>query len=151
MTYWLTNDSHSATLHTTTNPHMNMLQLKRKTRSLLHNYTVARYPPPPSICLRPCKLSHHQTVSEKVRDESLAPHTTVWSWLGETLHSLEWRGERDQQYVTHLTYLSQRRSTKVAARKWRHPPTLLFVVSFPEWVDLGMTWMESRVYFKFRF
>ena len=69
----------------------------------------------------------------------------------KTLHGLEWRGERDQQYVTHLTYLSlrrNRRNTKVAARKWRHTlGTRRRCCLFPEWVELGArrVWLAGQI------
>ena len=150
MTYWLLANKwlHSAALHTTTNQHINMPQLKRKTISLLHmNYTVANYPPSPSICLGPCKRSPYQT--RMLHPPIYKPSHTTQS--DETLESLEWRWEREHQYVTHLPYLSQRRSTKVAARNGGTPFDAVdcYVVSWVEgtidsrvvsMVELVTTW-----------
>ena len=87
------------------------------------NYTVANYPPSPSICLGPCKRSPYQT--PMLHPPIYKPSHTTQS--DETLQSLE----REHQYVTHLPYLSQRRSTKVAARNGGTPfdAVVCYVVS----------------------
>ena len=117
------------------------------TLGLLLYHTVTNYPPSPtSVSGHTSSLLTKQWwgQSQCLVHPPINPHT-VLSWLDETLQSLEWRGERYHQYVTCLTYLSQRRIHEGSAQKNRGRTLWIHVIS---WVggagheiwDLG--WIE---------